>query len=117
MLNGGSISSSNRKLAEPMFNLLGTPADRKRRVVYDTSHTIPRTELIRESIEWMDRYLGPSDRAAGTEAAREVLNEERATSARASRRAVSACAFPARRRRRATSSISPLIRRCRGRSA
>jgi dienelactone hydrolase len=43
---------------EPMFNLLGTPADRKRRVVYDTSHTIPRTELIRESIAWMDRYLG-----------------------------------------------------------
>jgi dienelactone hydrolase len=44
---------------EPMFTLLGTPADRKRRVVYDTSHTIPRTELIRETVEWMDRYLGP----------------------------------------------------------
>jgi len=44
---------------EPMFTLLGTPPDRKRRVVYDTSHTIPRTELIRETVEWMDRYLGP----------------------------------------------------------
>ena len=44
---------------EPLFNLLGTPPDLKRRVVYDTSHTIPRTELIRETVEWMDRYLGP----------------------------------------------------------
>jgi eukaryotic-like serine/threonine-protein kinase len=44
---------------EPMFNLLGTAADRKRRVVYDTSHTIPRTELVREAVQWMDRHLGP----------------------------------------------------------
>jgi eukaryotic-like serine/threonine-protein kinase len=44
---------------EPMFNLLGTAADRKRRVVYDTSHTIPRTELVREVVQWMDRHLGP----------------------------------------------------------
>jgi tRNA A-37 threonylcarbamoyl transferase component Bud32/cephalosporin-C deacetylase-like acetyl esterase len=44
---------------EPMFNLLGTPAEHKRRIVYDTSHTIPRNELIRESVDWMDRYWGP----------------------------------------------------------
>jgi hypothetical protein len=44
---------------EPMFTLLGTSADRKRRVVYDTSHTIPRTELIREMVTWLDPYLGP----------------------------------------------------------
>jgi dienelactone hydrolase len=44
---------------EPMFNLLGTPADRKRHVLYDTSHTIPRTELVREATNWLDRYLGP----------------------------------------------------------
>ena len=43
----------------PMFNTLGTrPAD-KRRVVYDTGHNIPRPELIRESLEWLDKYLGP----------------------------------------------------------
>ena len=44
---------------EPMFEPLGTPADRKRRVVYDTSHTIPRTELIRETVAWMDTHLDP----------------------------------------------------------
>ena len=28
----------------------------KRRVVYDTGHNIPRPELIRESLEWLDKY-------------------------------------------------------------
>ena len=44
---------------EPMFYLLGTAADRKRRVVYDTSHTIPRTELVREAVQWIYGHLGP----------------------------------------------------------
>ena len=43
----------------PKFDLLGTPADQKRRVVYDTGHNIPRPDLIRESLDWLDRYLGP----------------------------------------------------------
>ena len=47
---------------EPMFDMLGTPAEHKRRQVYDTSHTIPRTELIREGVSWLDRYLGPVKR-------------------------------------------------------
>ena len=43
----------------PMFNTLGTrPADKKR-VVYDTGHNIPRPALIRESLAWLDKYLGP----------------------------------------------------------
>lgn len=43
----------------PFFRLLGTPDSRKRRVVYDTGHNIPRTELVRETLDWLDRYLGP----------------------------------------------------------
>jgi dienelactone hydrolase len=43
----------------PMFRLLGTPAAQKRRVVYDTGHNIPRPDLIRESLDWLDTYLGP----------------------------------------------------------
>jgi hypothetical protein len=31
-----------------MFRSLGTPAEHKRRVVYDASHSLPRNELIRE---------------------------------------------------------------------
>ena len=47
---------------DPLFEMLGTPAEHKRRVIYDTSHTIPRTEMIRESVSWLDRYLGPVPR-------------------------------------------------------
>ena len=44
---------------EPMFKLLGTPAEHKRRVVYETSHTIPRNEMIKEVVNWMEKYWGP----------------------------------------------------------
>ena len=45
---------------EPMFRHLGTPAEHKRRVVYDSSHAIPRNELIKEFVGWMDKYWGPA---------------------------------------------------------
>ena len=44
---------------EPMFRLLGTPKEQKRRVVYETGHNIPRNELIKETLDWLDQYLGP----------------------------------------------------------
>jgi hypothetical protein len=44
---------------EPMFRVLGTPKEHKRRVVYETGHDIPRIEMIKESLNWLDRYLGP----------------------------------------------------------
>jgi eukaryotic-like serine/threonine-protein kinase len=44
---------------EPMFRLLGTPKEQKRRVVYGTGHDIPRTEMIKETLDWLDRFLGP----------------------------------------------------------
>ncbi|MBZ5683769.1 MAG: hypothetical protein LAP86_01925 [Acidobacteriia bacterium] len=44
---------------EPMFHMLGAPKEHKRRVVYDTGHDTPRTELIKETLNWLDRYLGP----------------------------------------------------------
>jgi hypothetical protein len=31
----------------------------KRRVVYDTGHDIPSIEMIKETLDWLDRYLGP----------------------------------------------------------
>jgi cephalosporin-C deacetylase-like acetyl esterase len=43
---------------EPMFRLLGTPSEHKRRVVYETGHDIPRNEQIKETLDWLDRYLG-----------------------------------------------------------
>ena len=44
-----------------MFNLLGTPADRKRRVVYESSHGIPGNEMIKEVGELDGEILGCAD--------------------------------------------------------
>ena len=33
-----------------MFRLLETTIERKRRVVYDAGHDIPRTEMIKETL-------------------------------------------------------------------
>jgi len=44
---------------ETLFRLFGTPGRDKRRVVYDTGHDIPRPELIKETLNWLDKYLGP----------------------------------------------------------
>ena len=45
---------------KPMFDLLGTPPDQKKLNVYDCDHFIPRNELIKETLAWLDRYLGPA---------------------------------------------------------
>jgi dienelactone hydrolase len=47
---------------EPLFRLLGTRAEHKRRVVYETSHSIPRNELIKEVVNWMEKYWGQPSR-------------------------------------------------------
>jgi hypothetical protein len=46
----------------PLFRLLGTPPDRKRHVVSDGSHFVPRAMLVPEVIDWFDRWLGPVPR-------------------------------------------------------
>jgi dienelactone hydrolase len=43
----------------PFFRLLGTPESDKRHVIYETGHAVPRKEFIRETLDWLDRYLGP----------------------------------------------------------
>jgi len=39
--------------------LLGTPAADKQLKLYDTDHIPPRNEMIKETLAWLDRYLGP----------------------------------------------------------
>jgi pimeloyl-ACP methyl ester carboxylesterase len=44
---------------KPMFRLLGTaPADKKI-IVYPSGHLVPRIDFIKETLGWLDRYLGP----------------------------------------------------------
>jgi hypothetical protein len=44
----------------PLFRLLGTPPDHKRHLIFEgAGHVPPRIDLIREILDWLDRYLGP----------------------------------------------------------
>jgi dienelactone hydrolase len=60
MLNGRYDFSFPLKLAVlPLHELLGTREEDKSLILYDTDHFIPRKERIKESLAWLDRYLGP----------------------------------------------------------
>jgi dienelactone hydrolase len=48
--------------ARIMFERLGTPKDQKEQKVYDSDHYVPRNELIKETLRWFDKYLGPVKR-------------------------------------------------------
>jgi dienelactone hydrolase len=44
---------------QPLFHLLGTPAKDKKHVVFDSGHVPPWPDVVRETLDWLDRYLGP----------------------------------------------------------
>jgi len=47
----------------PLFRSLGTPARDKKHVVYEGGHMVfPRPAAVRESLDWLDKYLGPVQR-------------------------------------------------------
>ena len=43
----------------PFFRLLGTPDQDKKHVLYETGHDLPHKDEVRESLDWLDKYLGP----------------------------------------------------------
>ena len=59
MLNGRfDFFFPTKTSQEPMFARLGTREADKRRVLYDASHALPRSEIIKENVAWMDKYWG-----------------------------------------------------------
>jgi dienelactone hydrolase len=65
MLNGRyDLAIPIETSAKPMFHFLGTEEPNKVLKIYDTDHWIERKELIRESLNWLDTYLGPVEKAA-----------------------------------------------------
>lgn len=44
---------------KPMFEMLGTPAADKKRIVYEAGHLVPRIDFTKETLAWFDKYLGP----------------------------------------------------------
>jgi len=41
------------------FRLLGTPTEHKRHKIFDTGHSVPREQVVQETLAWLDKYLGP----------------------------------------------------------
>jgi pimeloyl-ACP methyl ester carboxylesterase len=57
----------------PALRWLGTPAKDKRHAVFDAGHLPARDDIIKETLDWLDRYLGPVNQAgpdASTKASR-----------------------------------------------
>jgi dienelactone hydrolase len=44
--------------ARPFFDMIGSPEAIKKLVIFPGGHVVPRAEMISESLDWFDRYLG-----------------------------------------------------------
>ena len=54
--NSFPLESSQR----PLFRALGTPGTGKKQVIYEDGHgAFPCSDAVRESLGWLDKYLGP----------------------------------------------------------
>jgi tRNA A-37 threonylcarbamoyl transferase component Bud32/dienelactone hydrolase len=63
MLNGRYDTLYDVETAiKPMFDLLGTPTDHKRLIICETDHIPPQNEFIKETLAWLDKYLGQVNR-------------------------------------------------------
>jgi dienelactone hydrolase len=58
MLNGKYDISIDERI-KPMYELLGTPPENKHLILYETDHIPPRSEYIKETLAWLNKYLGP----------------------------------------------------------
>ena len=60
MLNGRyDFSLTVDGCQRPLFRLLGAPEKDKRHVLFDTAHDLPGAAVVKETLAWLDRYLGP----------------------------------------------------------
>jgi len=61
MINGRYDSVMPYELSQKrLFDLLGSPPEDKRQVLFDVSHfTFPHSQLAKEVNDWFDKYLGP----------------------------------------------------------
>ncbi|MEO5571183.1 MAG: SUMF1/EgtB/PvdO family nonheme iron enzyme [Bacteroidia bacterium] len=43
---------------KPMYDLLGSPKEDKKIIIYESGHLVPRTDFVKETLLWYDKYLG-----------------------------------------------------------
>ena len=61
MLSGRWDIDVSPAAQEAMLRMLGTPPDRKRRIMFDVGHGwLPHNQFVRATLDWYDRYLGPT---------------------------------------------------------
>jgi hypothetical protein len=63
LLGGRYDFSKSMEQQQAFYDLLGTEADDKRWMLYESTHNIPRADLINESHAWLDKYFGPVDKS------------------------------------------------------
>jgi dienelactone hydrolase len=60
MLNGKYDTAFPLQISQiPLYKFLGTPETDKYHKIYETGHFIPKNELIKEVLTFLDWYLGP----------------------------------------------------------
>ncbi len=70
MLNGKyDFTFPYETSVKPYFDLLGTPVEDKKLVLFDTDHFIPTSKMVGEVLGWLDKYFGPVQREPGQPAA------------------------------------------------
>jgi hypothetical protein len=45
-----------------MYDLFGTPTEDKDLKLFESDHFVPLNDVIKETLAWLDRYLGPVNR-------------------------------------------------------
>jgi pimeloyl-ACP methyl ester carboxylesterase len=59
MINGRYDFIFTEPSQRQMFRLLGTPPEHKQHLVFDGGHVVGGENRTKETLAWLDRYLGP----------------------------------------------------------
>jgi len=62
LLAGRYDPDYSMKQQQAFYDFLGTPENEKEWKIYESTHYIPRDDLINESLNWLDKYFGPVDK-------------------------------------------------------
>jgi pimeloyl-ACP methyl ester carboxylesterase len=59
MLNGRWDIDSTPAAQQRLFELLGSPTDKKKQVLFEAGHgNLPRFQVEKEALDWFERHIG-----------------------------------------------------------
>ena len=63
---------------KPLFDLIGTPAEHKKHMIYESGHLpLPRAPMMKEIFTWLDKYQGPVDCGGKAEVTQAIPTTEK----------------------------------------